>query len=101
MATYIKLFGPSLSKGLEKLEEFVETSRIDAKETISPEQRAGRPVWARTGDTLFDRSGPTIGTYDFVIEWKEYPSIDKIKELIRGIDAALAGTGCRYTVTTF
>ena len=102
MASYIKLYGPSISKALEKLEDLVEKNKLAGKETISPDQSAVKtePIWARTGDVLFEKCRATCGTYDFIIDWRRQPTVAQIKELIKEIDKALEGTGCRYTITT-
>jgi Ser-tRNA(Ala) deacylase AlaX len=102
MASYIKLYGPSISKGLEKLEELVKKLELAGKETISPEQTkvTVEPIWARGGDISFERSRTISGKYDFMIDWKRRPTVEQIKGLIKLIDEALERTGCRYTVTT-
>ena len=41
-----------------------------------------------------------LGEYDFVIEWRTAPSRKSLNDLIAKLDAVLAPSGCRYTITT-
>jgi hypothetical protein len=53
----------------------------------------------RTG-RLISRGLEVLGEYDFIIEWKENPSLEQVRGLMKHIDEALLYTGCRYTITT-
>lgn len=102
MNSYIKLFGPSIDKGYSALIDMVESlgktfiygdmvshivSTIDPKMDL----RTGR---------LIGRGVEVLGEHDFIIEWKENPSLEQVRGLMRQIDDALMYTGCRYTITT-
>lgn len=51
-------------------------------------------------ESIISESGRALGEYDFFFEWFEKPSMSQLTDLIKKIDKALDGLGCRYTVTT-
>ncbi|NIV11256.1 MAG: hypothetical protein GWN62_08205 [Aliifodinibius sp.] len=102
MNSYIKLYGPSIDKGYEALIQMMESLGTIFKygdmvshivSTIDPNMdlRTGR---------LISRGLEVLGEYDFIIEWKENPSLEQVRGLMKHIDEALLYTGCRYTITT-
>jgi hypothetical protein len=102
MNSYIKLYGPSIDKGYEALIQMMESLGTIFKygdmvshivSTIDPSMdiRTGR---------LISRGLEVLGEYDFIIEWKENPSLEQVRGLMKHIDEALLYTGCRYTITT-
>ena len=102
MNSYIKLYGPSIDKGYSALMEMVESLGKTFKygdmvshivSTIDPKMDL------RTGH-LIGRGVEVLGEHDFIIEWKENPSLEQVRGLMRQIDEALMYTGCRYTITT-
>ena len=102
MKSYIKLYGPSIDKGQKALEKMIQrlSKRFPYGKMISHIVSLIEPsLDLATGERI--TSGHRIlGEYDFVIEWKELPSKDNVRLLIRRIDEALLYTGCRYTITT-
>lgn len=100
--SYVKLYGPSLDKGIDAMDELLS----DFKKWF----RNGRMVSAIVSvvDPSIDygagkliRDGKeTLGRYDYVIEWVNPPSLEQVRVLIRHIDQALEPTGCKYTITT-
>ena len=104
MKSYVKLYGPSLSKGLKKLEELISNKEeMSGKEILTPSQteRHGlEPTLIKGLGIIPKQSKTTVGEYDFVIEWLKDPMVEDIKTLIKTIDNALKGTGCSYMITT-
>ena len=77
--SYIKLYGPSISKGIKKLNSLMGEFHIE-KET---------------------RGYATRGDFDFVFEWiSKEPNKEDIEALISAIDKALSRAKCSYTITT-
>ena len=102
MNSYIKLYGPSIDKGYEALIRMMESLSTTFKygdmvshivSTIDPS------IDLRTG-RLISRGLEVLGEYDFIVEWKENPSLEQVRGLMKHIDEALLYTGCRYTITT-
>ncbi len=76
--TFLRLYGPSISKALRILNDQV------------PEHIAG--IKAITGVLL--------GTQDFAIEWLHIPTVNDIINLLEEIDIVLKDSGCTYKVST-
>ncbi|MCS7365014.1 MAG: hypothetical protein NDF54_06210 [archaeon GB-1867-035] len=102
MKSYIKLYGPSIERGLISLENLMKRlkKRYGYGEMVAHIISVVDPsVDLLTGEYL-GKGTIEIGEYDFVIEWKEPPTKKQLLGLIRRIDEALLYTGCRYTITT-
>ena len=102
MKSYIKLYGPSIDKGIDALDELLKelSKRYQYGDMVSHIVSVVDPaIDLRTGKLI--RGGrENLGEYDFVLEWEQEPSFDQVRGLIRQIDEALLYTGCRYTITT-
>jgi hypothetical protein len=102
MRSYIKLYGPSIDRGLEALDELMkEINKVypygEAIERII--SVVDPSIDLKTGKSI--RGGrEIIGEYDYVVEWANTPTLEQLRSLIRRIDEALLYTGCRYTITT-
>jgi hypothetical protein len=102
MKSYIKLYGPSIDRGIEALEErFRDLNRhfpygdmiLHAISLVDPS------IDMVTGNLV--RNGQEeLGDYDYVVEWNQDPTKEQVRGLIRQVDEALLYTGCRYTITT-
>lgn len=102
MKSYIKLYGPSIDKGIDALDELLKelSKRYQYGDMVSHIVSVVDPdIDLRTGKLI--RGGrENLGEYDFVLEWEQEPSFDQVRGLVRQIDEALLYTGCRYTITT-
>jgi len=102
MRSYIKLYGPSIDRGLEALDKLMReiTKVYPYGEAIERIISIIDPnIDLKTGKSI--RGGrEMIGDYDYVIEWANIPTLEQLRSLIRKIDEALLYTGCRYTITT-
>jgi hypothetical protein len=102
MKSYIKLYGPSIDRAFDALEErFRELSRhfpfgkviLHAISIVDPD------IDMVTGNLV--RGGrEELGDYDYAVEWNLEPTMEQVRGLIRQVDEALLYTGCRYTITT-
>ncbi|MHA2233377.1 MAG: hypothetical protein ACXAB4_12915 [Candidatus Hodarchaeales archaeon] len=81
VVSYIKFYGPSISKALDAVHNAV----------------ANLPEMAH-GDILEGET--TIGLFDYAFVWNMSPRTDQIRKVIRTIDEAITPTGARYTITT-
>jgi hypothetical protein len=102
MKSYIKLYGPSIDRGIEALEErFRNLNRqfpygdmiLHAISIVDPS------IDMVTGN-LVREGQEELGDYDYVVEWNQNPTMEQVRGLIRQVDEALLYTGCRYTITT-
>ena len=120
MKSYIKIYGPPLLKAVHALEGVaVRMPEVCIMDTVIargvPGSLArdigGEPVGDYFGsqgisitrercDNIISRSGESLGEYVFYFEWFTPPTVDQLNDLIRKIDKALLGLGCRYTITT-
>lgn len=102
MRSYIKLYGPSIDKGIDALDELLKElgKRYQYGDMVSHIVSVVDPsLDLRTGKLI--RGGrESLGEHDFVVEWKQEPTFEQVRGLIRQIDEALLYTGCRYTITT-
>jgi len=102
MKSYIKLYGPSIDRAIEALEErFRDLNRhfpygkviLHAISLVDPS------IDMVTGD-LVQEGREELGDYDYAVEWNQEPTVEHVRGLIRQVDEALLYTGCRYTITT-
>jgi len=102
MKSYIKLFGPSIDKGLESLHDLIKElgKRYQYGDMVSHIVSVIDPSLDLMTGKLIRKGKENLGDYDFVVEWTQNPSTDQVRGLIRRIDEALLYTGCRYTITT-
>lgn len=102
MRSYIKLYGPSIDKGIDALDELLKElgKRYQYGDMVSHIVSVVDPsLDLRTGKLI--RGGrESLGEHDFVVEWEQEPTFEQVRGLIRQIDEALLYTGCRYTITT-
>ncbi|MCW3992242.1 MAG: hypothetical protein NWE79_06010 [Candidatus Bathyarchaeota archaeon] len=102
MRSYIKLYGPSIDKGIDALDELLKElgKRYQYGDMVSHIVSVVDPsLDLRTGKLI--RGGrENLGEHDFVVEWEQEPTFEQVRGLIRQIDEALLYTGCRYTITT-
>ncbi|MCD6155138.1 MAG: hypothetical protein NDF53_04185 [archaeon GB-1867-097] len=102
MRSYIKLYGPSIERGLRALDSLME--RLDRSfeygDIVAHIISVVEPsIDLKTGKHV-GKGRVEIGEYDYVIEWKQRPTKEQIFALIRRIDEALLYTGCRYSIVT-
>ena len=102
MKSYIKLYGPSIDKGIEALDELLKdlNKRYPYGESVSHIISVIDPTFDLYTGTLISRGRMQVGDYDYAIEWHQPPKPEEVRPLIRRIDEALLYTGCRYTITT-
>ena len=127
MKSYIKLYGPSVMKGLRALEKvasempacsFWHVAIPDNLPYLGYESSSAHPeveeYYSRlqflVGSSaeiprerlhkMISKSGHTLGDYDFFFEWHADPTWEQIEQLIEKTDEALKDTGCTYTITT-
>ncbi len=114
--SYIKIYGPPVSKAIKVLEnialEFPETciSDILIASSVPPLDTSdvlyknlnelGTSTTITRCRKMISKSGETLGEYDFFFEWLKNPTQDDINRLIEKIDVAFASLRCRYTITT-
>jgi len=100
--SYIKLYGPSIDKGMEALEELLKDlkKRYQYGEMVSHIISVVDPSLDLLTGQLIRGGKEFLGEDDFVVKWEQIPSFDQVRGLIRQIDEALLYTGCRYTITT-
>ena len=96
--SYIKLYGPSISKAREALTEFcLKNSEVELESLqlpIVPQERSSPFLKVFVGQQI------NIVDWSFSFEWKKEPSIEDIKILIKKLDDCIAPTGAKYTITT-
>jgi len=102
MKSYIKLFGPSIDKALDALDNLIkELPRgYEYGKAISQIISIIDPSIDLMTGKMIRRGWEQLGDYDFIIEWAEIPSSKEVRSLIKRIDMALLYTGCHYTITT-
>lgn len=102
MKSYIKLFGPSIDKGLDALNDLIKEleKRYPYGEMVSHIVSVINPSIDLLTGTFIRKGREQLGDYDFVVEWQQAPNTEQVKGLIKQIDQALLYTGCRYTITT-
>ena len=102
MRSYIKLYGPSIDRGLDALDEMLKdlSKRFQYGDMVSHIISVVDPSLDLLTGKLIRGGRENLGEYDFVVEWVQEPNFDQVRGLIRQIDEALLYTGCRYTITT-
>lgn len=114
--SYIKIYGPPLSKALRALEkiavELPEVSFYNTLLTFDPYvafnpdrmdvylQDHGMEVSIERKEKIISKSGVALGEYDFFFEWSLEPDWKQVEDLIQKIDENLKPLGCLYTITT-
>ncbi len=102
MKSCIKLYGPSIDRAIEALEErFRELNRhIPYGKVILHAISIVDPSLDMVTGNLVRDGQEELGDYDYVVEWNQDPTKEQVRGLIRQVDEALLYTGCRYTITT-
>ena len=128
MRSYIKIYGPPISKAIKELEKLaidmpevcimdyviaqnispsiakeLDASKVSAEGGSVPGffmQRTGIVLPVKRCHSIISKHGQKLGEYDFFFEWFEEPEAVQLDELIRRIDDALKPLGCLYTITT-
>jgi len=102
MKSYVKLYGPSIDKGLQSLYDLMKElgKRYQYGEMVSHIVSVIDPSLDLLTGKLIRKGKLNLGEYDFVVEWAQTPDMEQVRGLIRRIDEALLYTGCRYTITT-
>lgn len=102
MKSYIKLYGPSIDKGIDALDELLKelSKRYQYGNMVSHIVSVVDPAIDLLTGKLIRGGRENLGEYDFVLEWEQEPSFEQVRGLVRQIDEALLYTGCRYTITT-
>lgn len=102
MKSFIKLFGPSIDKGLDALNNLIKdlNKRYQYGEIVSHIVSVIDPSIDLLTGTFIRKGREELGEYDFFFEWKQTPTAEQVRGLIQRIDEALLYTGCRYTITT-
>ena len=100
--SYVKLYGPSLDKGIDALDEILSSFKkwFRNGRMVSTIVSVVDPSIDYGAGKLIRDGKETLGRYDYVIEWVNPPSLEQVRGLIRHIDQALEQTGCRYTIST-
>ena len=100
--SYVKLYGPSLDKGIDAMDELLSNFKkwFRNGRMVSTIISFVDPSIDYGAGKLIRDGKETLGRYDYVIEWVNPPSIEQVRGLIRHIDQALEQTGCRYTIAT-
>ena len=102
MRSYIKLYGPSIDRGLDALDELLKdlSKRFQYGDMVSHIISVVDPSLDLLTGKLIRGGREGLGDHDFVVEWVQEPTFDQVRGLIKQIDEALLYTGCRYTITT-
>ena len=102
MKSYLKLYGPSIDKAYNALErKFNEIKEpLPYGDVIYHAISKVVPSYDMATGRLVGDGSTELGEYDFAVEWKQEPTIEQVRGLIRQMDDALMYTGCRYTITT-
>ncbi|MFB0557951.1 MAG: hypothetical protein ACETVY_02430 [Candidatus Bathyarchaeia archaeon] len=102
MKSYIKLYGPSIDRGLDALSELLKElgKRYQYGDMVSHIISVVDPSLDLMTGKLIRKGRESLGEQDFVVEWEQDPTFEQVKALIKQIDEALLYTGCRYTITT-
>ena len=128
MRSYIKIYGPPISKAIKELEKLaidmpevcimdyviaqdispsiakeLDASKVSAEGGSVPGffmQRTGIVLPVKRCHSIISKHGQKLGEYDFFFEWFEEPEAVQLDELIRRIDDALKPLDCLYTITT-
>ncbi len=102
MKSYVKLYGPSIDRGIEALNKLLKelNKRYQYGEMVSHIVSVVDPSLDLMTGRLIRGGRESLGDYDFFVEWEQDPSFEQVRGLIRQIDEALHYTGCRYSIVT-
>jgi hypothetical protein len=102
MKSYVKLYGPSIDRGIEALNKLLKElhKRYQYGEMVSHIVSVVDPSLDLLTGRLIRGGRESLGDYDFSVEWEQEPSFEQVRGLIRQIDEALLYTGCRYSIVT-
>ena len=102
MKSYIKLYGPSIDRGIDALDELTRDlkNRYKHGESISHIISIIDPDYDMITGKHILKGIEQLGEYDYYVEWMFPPTTEQVRGLIKCIDEALMYTGCRYTITT-
>ncbi len=102
MKSYIKLYGPSIDKGIEALDDLLKhlKKRYPYGDIVSHIISVVDPSLDLITGQLIREGKEQLGEHDYIVEWEQAPAFDQVRGLIRQLDEALLYTGCRYTITT-
>ncbi|UCD45490.1 MAG: hypothetical protein JSV27_03085 [Candidatus Bathyarchaeota archaeon] len=102
MKSHVKLYGPSIFRGLEAMDGLLKDlkKRYQYGEMVSHIISQVDPSLDLMTGSLIRGGRESVGEYDYVIEWEQPPTVEQVRSLIRHIDETLAFTGCMYTITT-
>jgi hypothetical protein len=102
MKSHVRLYGPSLDRGLTALAEMLRelTQRYEYGDMVTHIVSVVDPTIDLVTGQMLGQGREMLGEYDFVIDWVEIPKYEQVRALMRQIDEALLYTGCRYTLTT-
>ena len=118
--SYVRIYGPPLLKAIKTLEGIavelsnktevkfshkcvpyptrLQSDKNDWNAYLQNMQKTYKDCYEP--EKILSDASMTLGDYDFVFEWTSKPSIVKIEDLIKNIDAALKDVGVMYTLTT-
>jgi hypothetical protein len=95
LRSFLSLYAPNLIEAITRLEALAASFSDVSGGTQLRHEKKKKGLFGRI------RGGkPTIGEWDFVFEWHETPEINRIMELIEGIDEKLSGLKTKYSITT-
>ena len=116
MKSYIKIYGPPVSKALKELEKMaVDIPEVcimdkdleslinvdeDKKMAFFGASLGVKVISKERCSKIISNSGESVGEYDFYFEWIRKPTPTQLNDLIQKIDEAFASLGCGYTITT-
>ena len=118
--SYVRIYGPPLLKAIKTLEGIavelsnktevkfshkcvpyptrLQSDKNDWNAYLQNMQKTYKDCYEP--EKILSDASMTLGDYDFVFEWTSKPSMAKIEDLIKKIDAALKDVGVMYTLTT-
>ena len=102
MKSYFKLYGPSIDRAFDALEEKFKgmNKHYPFGDMILHAISHVDPSIDMVTGSLVRGGREELGDYDYVVEWNQEPTVEQVRGLIRQVDEALLYTGCRYTITT-
>jgi hypothetical protein len=102
MRSYIKLYGPSIDKGLDGLDDLLKNlgKGYPYGDMVTHIISIVDPSLDLMTNKLVSGGRELLGECDYVIEWSQIPNHEQVRSLIKRIDSALLYTGCRYTIVT-
>jgi hypothetical protein len=102
MKSYIKLYGPSIDKGVESLDDLLKhlKKRYPYGNMVSHIISVVDPSLDLMTGQLIRKGRERLGEHDYIVEWEQEPTFDQVRGLIKQINDALMYTRRRYTITT-